>query len=280
MTRRPIVAAALVRRLPLIAALTTVWVTGWALTTAGRDHPPSWSRTVDDHVRQVLTSHGRVAEQLSNLGNPGPVAVIIVTLVAVCLIGRSRRALAAAGVSLVIQLIVVEAILKPLVDSRLAPGGAPSYPSGHTATAVCLGTLVVLLLGRSASPLRLGVPRAARVVLAGLGVVIGPVVGLAMISVRAHTFIEVLGAVPLGATVTLLVSAGIDRMGSARQPPAAGGSASDNRNTAATAVTAAAPEPSMSQALTTSPSSATRSPCSALTTPKSTPGSMAWRYST
>ncbi len=273
MTRRSIVPAALVSRLPLITSLTAVWVAGWALTTAGRDRPPPWVRAVDLHVRHVLAPHGRIAEQLSNLGNPGPLAIIIVILVAVCLIGRSRRALAAAGASLVIQLIAVEAILKPLVDSRLIPWGAPSYPSGHTATAVCLGTLVVLLLGRSAGPLRLALPRVGRVVFAGLGVVVGPVVGLSMISVRAHTFIDVLGALPLGATVTLLVCAGIDRLGPTCQPPAVGGAGSDSRSTAETAVTAASPEPSISQAPTTSS-------CSALTTPTSVPSSTARRYST
>lgn len=247
MTKRPIVPAAWVTRLPVITLLTALWVAGWALTTAGRDRPPPWAATVDHRVRHVLRPLRLVAGQLADLGNPDRLAVIAAVLIALCLIGRSRTALVAAGASVVVQLIVVEVILKPLVDSRLAPGDTASYPSGHTATAVCVGTLVVLLLGRSAGPLRLSVPKPIRVVLAVLGAAVGPVVGLAMISIGAHTFIDVLGALPLGATVTLLVCAGIDRMGSSGQPPSPAAGGSDNRSSAETAVT---PEPSMSQAPT------------------------------
>ncbi|MDQ2725546.1 MAG: phosphatase PAP2 family protein [Actinomycetota bacterium] len=245
MTRRPIVPAALVCRLPLITALTAAWVAAWALTMAGRVRPPSWVATVDHHVRHLLKPLGGVAEQFANLGNPDRLAIIAVALVAVCLIGRSPTALAAAAASLVMQLIVVEIILKPLVDSRLAPRDSTSYPSGHTATAVCLGTLVVLLVGRSAGPLRLARPGVVRAVFTVLGIAVGPVVGISMISVGAHTFIDVLGALPLGATLTLLVCAGIDRMGSTDQAPGPAGPGSDSRSTAETALT---PEPSMSQA--------------------------------
>ncbi|MDQ2729378.1 MAG: phosphatase PAP2 family protein [Actinomycetota bacterium] len=251
MTRRPIVPAALVTRLPLITALTTVWVAAWALTTAGRDHPAPWVATFDDHVRHLFRPLRGVAEQFAELGNPGRLVLIAAALIAVCLIGRSRIALAAAGASVTIQLIVVEGILKPVIDSRLAPGDAASYPSGHSATAVCLGTLVVLLIGRSAGPLRLALPRVVRWVFTVLGVAVGPVVGISMISVGAHTFIDVVGALPLGATLTLLVCAGIDRIGSADQALAAAGSGPDNRSTAATAVTAVTAEPSMSQTPTT-----------------------------
>jgi membrane-associated phospholipid phosphatase len=238
----------MVTRLPLITVLTGLWVAGWAFTTAGRDRPPRWATSVDVRVRHAIIPVRGVAQQFADLGSPGRLAVIAVILVAVCLIGRSPTALAAATASVVLQLIVVESILKPLVDSRLAPGDTTSYPSGHTATAVCLGTLVVLLIGRRASPLRLALPRVIRVLVATLGVAVGPMVGISMISVGAHTFIDVLGALPLGATVTILVCAGIDRLRSAVHPPPGGGPGSDNRSTADTAV---APEPSTIQAPTT-----------------------------
>ena len=258
MTRRPLVPAALVTRLPIITALSALWVAGWALTTAGRDRPAPWVATVDHRVQHVLAALRQVAQQFAELGNPGRLAVIVVVLVAICLVGRSPTALAAAAVSLVVQLVVVEVLLKPLVDSRLAPGDAASYPSGHTATAVCLGTLVVLLVGRRSGPLRLALPRVVRVLLAVLGIAVGPVVGVSMISTGAHTFIDVLGALPLGATVTILVCAGIDRLRPTVQPPTAGGAGGagggagfDKRSTADTAVPSKPPEPSTIQAPTT-----------------------------
>lgn len=146
---------------------------------AGRNRSPLWAATVDHRAQHVLRPLNVVAEQVAQLGKPDRLALIAAVLIAVGLIGRSGPALAAAGASVVIQLMVVEAILKPLVESRQALGATPPT---------------------------------------------------------------------LGATVTLLVCARIDRMGSTDQPPEAGGTGSDNRSTAETAVT---PEPSMIQAPTT-----------------------------
>lgn len=163
---------------------------------------------------------GHAADQVASLGNPGRFAIIAGMLGIICLIGRSRLSLIAAGTSLVGELLLVELVLKPVVGSRLGPHGAPSsYPSGHTATAVCTATLVILFLGRSDGPLRLNLPKALRAVLTLLAILAGPTIGISMIIVRAHSSIDVIGAIPLGTALTLLVCAGIDRIGCPRQPP-------------------------------------------------------------
>lgn len=212
-----IVPVAVARWLWLITLGSVAWIAAWGLDVAHRDRPLSWARGIDGTLHQVSGPLRHVARQFSNLGRPDSpdrFVVIAVVVVTVCVVGRSRAALIASAISLVGQLILVEVIVKPIVDTRMGvPGDSLSYPSGTTATATCLGTLVVLLIGRSAGPLHLRMPRKLRWCLALLGVLAAATVSVSVIVVGAHTVTDVIGAVPLGVTLTLLVGVCVDRAG-------------------------------------------------------------------
>lgn len=212
----PLLPPAVRPRLGWVALATALWVVGWAVPVWHRPTVPAPFSGVDWHLMLAPPSIQELAGWFADLGNMSRLAPILAVAAGTCLIGRSWRALLALGASLALVLVTVEVILKPVVDARLYPDFVPSFPSGHTATTCCLATLAVLLLGRRHGPLRLPVPRPLRVLITVLAVAIVPVVGCSMVVVGAHSVIDVLGAVPLGVTLTLVTCAGVDRLGRRR----------------------------------------------------------------
>lgn len=200
-------------RLRWLAVGTALWVVGWAIPVWHRSVAPAPFNHLDRRLGDTAPSIHQVAGWFADLGDAPQLVAILAVVAGICVLGRSRRALLAVASSLVVVLVTVEVILKPVVGARLVPHMGPSFPSGHTATACCLATLAVLLLGRRQGPLRWAVPRPVRVLVVALAIVIGPVVGLSMVVIGAHSVVDVLGALPLGVTLTLVTCAGVDRLG-------------------------------------------------------------------
>jgi membrane-associated phospholipid phosphatase len=198
------------RQLPWITGLTAVWVAAWAAVVWHTRRAPQPFRSFDYRLLFPGPSLQRVTSDLADLGDSRKFLAILAVVAALCAVGRSWRALAGALLSVGLVLLCVEVILKPLVDGRLRPTFVPTFPSGHTATATCLATFAILILGRRHGPLRFRVPLAVRVPIVVLAVLIGPAVGLSMVSVGAHSIVDVLGALPLGVALTLLGCAAVD----------------------------------------------------------------------
>jgi membrane-associated phospholipid phosphatase len=215
--RGDLVPARLRRRLPWLAALTGVWVAGWAVPVWHRSSVPGPFARLDG---ELLRWHGPVQQTaafFADLDQPWRLAVILGAATATCILGRSRRAVLALAASLAVVVLAVEAILKPLVGARPHPGASVAFPSGHTATACCLATVAVLLIGRRRGPLRFSPPRPVRLAVMTAAVAIGPVVGTSMVVLGAHTSIDVIAALPLGVTLTLLTCASVDLLAQRRR---------------------------------------------------------------
>lgn len=115
-------------------------------------------------------------------------SVILVALIAgVCFLAHRVRT-AVLTVLGVVATVVVTTVLKPIVG-RTIHGEFLSYPSGHTALATALATVIALLLAD-----RLGLGRAAAMPLVlGLALLAGLAMGWAEVALGAHYPTDALG---------------------------------------------------------------------------------------
>lgn len=115
-------------------------------------------------------------------------SVILVALIAgVCFLAHRVRT-AVLTVLGVVATVVVTTVLKPIVG-RTIHGEFLSYPSGHTALATALATVIALLLVD-----RLGLGRAAAMPLVlGLALLAGLAMGWAEVALGAHYPTDALG---------------------------------------------------------------------------------------
>ena len=109
---------------------------------AGARGPGHVDDSIDRRVQQTLSGHPRLLLDLIDLANP---AAILLACAALCLVflllHRWRLALLAVFAPAVCTGLV-DVVLKPLFDRRLA--GGLSYPSGHTAAASALAIVVII----------------------------------------------------------------------------------------------------------------------------------------
>jgi undecaprenyl-diphosphatase len=161
-----------------------------------------------------LHGHGRTLWRIVDVADPSSMMVGAGLLALLsCLLGAWRVA-ALAVVGLGATGLVVES-LKHLVDRTLA--GALAMPSGHTAGATALATVVALLvLGR----VRRRSPRAGLVALLAVTAVAG-VVGVTMTTLRLHYATDTLGGWGAGLAATLGVAFLVDAVAGRIRVPGA-----------------------------------------------------------
>jgi membrane-associated phospholipid phosphatase len=199
----------------LTVGLGALWVLGWALAVEGTDGPLGLDGPVDDALARTRPALGGLASVVAGASHPGHFAVLLLAVVAVCLLGGSRRAVAVLVVAVAAELVVCEA-LKDVVDRHLVLGPL-TFPSGHVATASTVATVLVLL-ARPGGPLAARRGRTfARLVAVG-AVASVPVVAASMILLGDHYFSDTVAAAPLGLAVTLLAAALVDRLAPRLRP--------------------------------------------------------------
>jgi membrane-associated phospholipid phosphatase len=210
-TTAPLVAAPVRRALPLITVLTIVWVGGLSLLVAGRLGPLGPDKPIDRYLISLRPHLNSPATAVGLMDRPARFAVLAVVVLALCLAIRSARTAISLAGSFVIALVLVE-VIKELVRRRqLLPGY--TFPSGHVTAAAVLATVAILAC-RRAGPAGRYLPHPARVAITLLALVIVVVVAASMVIIQDHYFTDTIAAVPLGATVTLLVATGVDHFSS------------------------------------------------------------------
>ena len=108
---------------------------------------------------------------------------------------------------------VATTVLKPVFDRTL--GGAPAYPSGHTAALTALAIVTALLL---VSLIRVGtVWKAVLVGLAALGAGLAMAVTLTVLDIHYPT--DTIGGFGTAVAVVLAAALVLDRVAEARRPP-------------------------------------------------------------
>jgi membrane-associated phospholipid phosphatase len=155
---------------------------------SGTHGPGRLDRAIDNRIEAHLAGHPQLLQRLVNLANPGSAVAICALLCVLFLVTGHRRlaALTVAGPAL--SGVLVDVVLKPVFDRRLA--GALSYPSGHTAAATSIALVVVVaMLG----PSRLPWPRAVRYGIAAFAVVTAVFVAAALIADGYHYATDTVG---------------------------------------------------------------------------------------
>ncbi|MCD2190242.1 hypothetical protein [Actinomycetospora soli] len=129
-----------------------------------------------------------VGEALAALGDPVPVAVLLLVTAAVAWWGRGGRGLALVLVAPPAAMVLTSLVLKPIVGRTR--GGELAFPSGHTTAVASLAAVAAVLV--LSAPRLARAPRVGAVVALALGVL---AVGVSLVGRDLHDPSDVLGAV-------------------------------------------------------------------------------------
>jgi membrane-associated phospholipid phosphatase len=167
---------------------------------------------LDRAVQSSVPDKERLFSLIHYLGNPRSV-IVLAGLLAVLAFVLSRRRLAVLAVLGPGLTGVATTVLKPVFDRTL--GGAPAYPSGHTAALTALAIVTALLL---VSLIRVGtVWKAVLVGLAALGAGLAMAVTLTVLDIHYPT--DTIGGFGTAVAVVLAAALVLDRVAEARRPP-------------------------------------------------------------
>ena len=185
----------------LIAALTAV-VVAFAVLTKGDIGPRPFERRIIDELRYSSVPETVWKFGLA-LGAPAFFAVVVVALAVWAIARRSWPALIACA-TVPGAVVLVEAIIKPLVDRRYALDSTLYYPSGTAAGVAAWTTLTWLLavpvVRRTSLRVALAVALAALTTLTALSV----------IAMDKHLPLDAVGGVATGMAVVLACASIID----------------------------------------------------------------------
>ena len=167
-------------------------------TTAGH-----LDRTIAGDVTMRHGAARTLGQALADLGNPLPVAVVLVVLAALAWITRGPRGLALALAGPLTAMVTTSLVLKPIIDRTR--GGELAFPSGHTTAVGSMAlTAAVLLLGWTPAP------RMLRWAGATLLILLVVAVGTSLVGRGIHYPSDTVGAVGVVVTVVALVALIID----------------------------------------------------------------------
>jgi membrane-associated phospholipid phosphatase len=195
-----------------VAAAAAVAVGALGVRYEGLSRSSHTDRVLDRAVQSSVPDKERLFSLIHYLGNPRSV-IVLAGLLAVLAFVLSRRRLAVLAVLGPGLTGVATTVLKPVFDRTL--GGAPAYPSGHTAALTALAIVTALLL---VSLIRVGtVWKAVLVGLAALGAGLAMAVTLTVLDIHYPT--DTIGGFGTAVAVVLAAALVLDRVAEARRPP-------------------------------------------------------------
>jgi membrane-associated phospholipid phosphatase len=160
------------------------------------DYADPLDRRVDLWAVTRLGGHREALLLVSDLGQKVGIAVIIAGLVLACLAARRVNGAVLAVVGAPAASVATEEVLKPLAGHLYVYA---SYPSGHTTSFFALIATTAVLFAEPPGKVR----RAARIAILAIAVLIGCTIGLAVVALTDHRFIDTVGGAAVGIAVTL-----------------------------------------------------------------------------
>jgi membrane-associated phospholipid phosphatase len=210
----PLIPDFLWRWIGWLVGLLAAVVTGFAVVTNGQLQPGAVERQLLDDVHAVGLPEHLVDFGLA-LGSPAFFAVVVVALAVWAMARRSWPALIACA-TVPGAVVIVEQILKPLVDRRYVwVAGELYYPSGTAAGVAAWTTLTWLL----AVPL-IRQPRMKVILAVALGLLTA-LTAVSVVSAEKHFPFDAIGGVAAGMGVVLACAALIDLVTGAHRSIAA-----------------------------------------------------------
>lgn len=203
MSGRPLVARRGVLAVIAAAAFGAMLVIG--LRYSGTHGPGRLDRAIDSRIQHRFGDHSALLQRVVNLANPGSAVVICAVLSVLFFVVGRRRLAVLVVVGPALSGVLVDVVLKPLFDRRLA--GTLSYPSGHTAAASSIALVVVVaMIGGSRVPW----PAAARWLVAVCALAAAGVVAAALIAKGYHYTTDTFGGFLVAVTCVLAAALSID----------------------------------------------------------------------
>lgn len=210
----PLIPDFLWRWIGWLVGLLAAVVAGFAVVTTGQLQPGAVERQLLDGVHAVGLPEHLVDFGLA-LGSPAFFAVVVVALAVWAIVRRSWPALIACA-TVPGAVVIVEQILKPLVDRRYVwVAGELYYPSGTAAGVAAWTTLTWLL----AVPL-IRQPRVKVMLAIALGLLTA-LTAVSVVSAEKHFPFDAIGGVAAGMGVVLACAALIDLVTGAHRSIAA-----------------------------------------------------------
>jgi membrane-associated phospholipid phosphatase len=203
MSGRPLLVRRAVFAAIAVAAFIAMLILG--VRYAGTHGPGRLDRAIDSRIQDHFGDHPAMLQRLVNLANPGSAVVICALLCALFLATDRRRLAALVVLGPAASGVLVDVVLKPLFDRRLA--GTLSYPSGHTAAAASIALVVVVsMLG----PSRLAWPLGVRSLVAVCAIAAAGVIATALIAAGYHYTTDTIGGLLVAVACVLGVALSID----------------------------------------------------------------------
>ena len=192
------------RAWPVLATCVTV-IAALGLLLRGQERPDRLDSAVDAAMVASFTGHHGVLPWLALPGSTVPLIAISAAIVAGCLLTRRPNGVLLAVTAVPVTAFLDDTVLKHLVGRTHL--GQLSFPSGHTASAMALATVLGVLLHDPARPAGTRVARAALVAVA---CTVTANVAAGVIGLGWHYFTDTIGGVALGAGTVLALAFLID----------------------------------------------------------------------
>jgi membrane-associated phospholipid phosphatase len=192
------------RAWPVLASCVTVIAT-LGLLLREQAQPDRLDSAVDTAIVASFSGRQGVLPWLALSGSTIPLIAVSIALAVGCLIARRPNGVVLAVTAVPVTAFLDDMVLKHLIDRTHF--GQLSFPSGHTASAMTLATVLGVLLHDPARPAAIRVTRAALVVVA---CAVTALVAAGVIGLRWHYFTDTVGGVALGTGTVLTLAFLID----------------------------------------------------------------------
>jgi membrane-associated phospholipid phosphatase len=159
---------------------------------------------VDPRVETALSPFPVLLSRLEDLGTLGPVTLVTLALILVCLATRRWSGAILAVTAEPAAVSLTEYVLKPAIG-RVADGWL-SFPSGHATAMFGLAAICAVLLTGPGRRL----PAGLRWLLILFAVAVAAAVAVTMVAIGAHYFTDVVGGTAVGIGVVLACALSLD----------------------------------------------------------------------
>jgi membrane-associated phospholipid phosphatase len=200
-----------------VLALCVIVIATLGLLLREQAQPDALDSVVDTATVASFSGHHGVLPWLALPGSTIPLIAVSIAIAVGCLIARRPNGMVLAVTAVPVTAFLDDTVLKHLVNRTHL--GQLSFPSGHTASAMTLATVLGVLLH---DPAQRTATRVARCALVDVACAITALVAVGVIGLRWHYFTDTVGGVALGAGTVLalaflidLVTACLGRVGSA-----------------------------------------------------------------
>ena len=188
-----------------VLATCVIAIATLGLLLRGQAQPDGLDSAVDTAMVASFGGHRGILSWLTQPGSTVPLVAVSAVIAAACLIARRPNGAVLAVTAVPVTAFLNDMVLKHLVGRTHL--GQLSFPSGHTASAMTLATVLGVLLH---DPARRTATRVVRAAFVCTACAVAALVAVGVIGLRWHYFTDTVGGVALGTGTVLALALLID----------------------------------------------------------------------